>query len=114
MANVGGTKLTKEQVDSLRRRLADERAKIRRLVADPVPATPSDGEQIEFEESAQRATEATQQLGIAESERALLTEVERALDKLRSGTYGISEKTGEPIPYERLAAVPWARGGVDD
>ncbi len=76
-------------------------------------AVPSDDEQSEPEETAQRATERTHQLGIAERERALLAEVERALAKFRTGTYGIGEKTGDAIPYERLAAVPWARDAVD-
>ena len=26
---------------------------------------------------------------------------------------GVGETTGEPIPFDRLAAVPWARDGVD-
>ena len=30
-------------------------------------------------------------------------------DRIESGTYGICEKTGQPIPLERLEAVPWAR-----
>ncbi len=47
-------------------------------------------------------------------ERALLVEVERALAKLDEGKYGVSEQTGAPIPYERLAALPWARSGIDE
>jgi DnaK suppressor protein len=38
----------------------------------------------------------------------------QALAKLGAGTYGISEKSGAPIPYERLTAVPWARHGADE
>jgi RNA polymerase-binding transcription factor DksA len=49
-----------------------------------------------------------------ERERALLAEVERALAKLDQGTYGVSEKTGAPITYERLAAMPWARHDVEE
>ena len=107
-------KLTKEQLEVLRRRLEDERRRILRLLQAPTAAAPSDEEQTELEETAQRATERTQQLGIAESERALLLDIERALAKLSAGTYGVSEKTGDPIPYERLAAMPWARTGVDE
>jgi DnaK suppressor protein len=40
---------------------------------------------------------------------ALLEDVELALKKLEGGTYGVSEKSGEPIPLERLDALPWAR-----
>jgi DnaK suppressor protein len=34
--------------------------------------------------------------------------VERALQKIEEGTYGICEDTGEPIPRGRLEAVPEA------
>ena len=84
-----------------------------RILQVSAPTAPPD-EETEMEESAQRATERTHALGIAERERALLAEVERALAKIRGGTYGRSEATGDPIPYARLAAVPWARTGVDE
>ncbi len=76
--------------------------------------TPPDDQEREIEEAAQRATEREHQIEVAERERALLAEVERALAKFGSGTYGISETTGDPIPYARLSAVPWARQGVDE
>ncbi len=37
-----------------------------------------------------------------------LESVERALQKVEEGTYGICDDTGEPIPRERLEAVPEA------
>jgi DnaK suppressor protein len=102
--------LTKDQLETLRRRLEDERRRIVGVLQASEANAPSDEERSEFEETAQRSQEASDQLEIAERERALLADVERALAKLRSGTYGFDEKTGDPIPYERLAAVPWARG----
>ncbi|MES2465645.1 MAG: TraR/DksA C4-type zinc finger protein [Armatimonadota bacterium] len=38
----------------------------------------------------------------------LLGKIERALAKMEDGTYGISDRSGEPIPVERLEAVPYA------
>ncbi len=38
-----------------------------------------------------------------------LHQIERALDKIDNGSYGICEITGKPIPVERLRALPWAR-----
>jgi DnaK suppressor protein len=105
--------LSPAQLDALRRRLEDERARILRVLATPGPA-PADDARAEFEEAAQRETERAHAQGVASRERALLAEVDRALARMREGTYGTSEATGEPIPYERLAAVPWARRGVDD
>ena len=38
-----------------------------------------------------------------------LYEVEEALKRIASGSYGVCEETGEPIPAARLRAIPWAR-----
>jgi DnaK suppressor protein len=105
--------LTQEQLDTLRRSLEDERSRLLRVLRSPVATMASDDERTEYEETAQRATERADRLGVDERERALLSEVERALAKFAAGTYGIGEVTGERIPYERLAAVPWARDAVD-
>ena len=43
----------------------------------------------------------------------LLVEIDRALAKIRDGTYGICEGTGEPIGYSRLRLRPWARYSVE-
>jgi len=42
-----------------------------------------------------------------------LAEVEHALKKIEEGSYGICEKTGRPIPADRLEAYPAARTVVD-
>ena len=42
-----------------------------------------------------------------------LGEVERALQKIEEGTYGVCEDTGEEIPRGRLEAVPEAVRTVD-
>lgn len=106
--------LTKSQLETLRRRLEDERRRVSRVLQSAAAMPSLDDARSEIEETAQRATEMTQQRGVAERERALLAEVDRALAKLQAGTYGLSEKTGAPIPYDRLSAVPWARQGTDE
>lgn len=40
--------------------------------------------------------------------------VERALQKIEEGTYGLSEESGEPIPRGRLDAVPEALRTVEE
>lgn len=45
---------------------------------------------------------------------AELVELDRALSKLDDGTYGICEACGQPIPPERLEALPGARFCVKD
>ena len=36
-----------------------------------------------------------------------------ALERVEKGTYGICEYSGEPIPKERLQAIPYARERVE-
>ncbi len=43
-----------------------------------------------------------------------LAEVERALEKIEQGTYGLSDESGEPIPRERLDAKPEALYTVEE
>ena len=48
-------------------------------------------------------------LGLMDSERRLLREIDDALQRIEQKTYGICEGTGKPIPKARLKAQPWAR-----
>ena len=48
-------------------------------------------------------------LGLMDSERKLLREIDEALGRIEQGTYGICEGTGKPIPKARLEAQPWAK-----
>ena len=48
-------------------------------------------------------------LGLMDSERKILAEINDALGRIELGTYGICEGTGQPIPKVRLLANPWAR-----
>jgi len=52
-------------------------------------------------------------LGLMDSERKLLREIDDALQHIEQGTYGICEGTGKPIPKARLKAQPWARHCVE-
>ena len=62
----------------------------------------------EHEEDAQEldALERDGNLVVRDVER--LERVDRALQKIAEGTYGLSDSSGEPIPRERLEAVPEA------
>ena len=46
--------------------------------------------------------------GLADDLREELAAVERAEARLAAGTYGLSIESGEPIPDERLEAIPTA------
>jgi DnaK suppressor protein len=106
--------LTKTQLEELRRRLEQERARILAVLRDLPPSAAQPDQETEFEEAAQRETERTHDDEVTARERALLAEVDRALAKIDRGEYGLSERSGAPIPFERLAAVPWAREAIED
>lgn len=102
--------LTPEQVESLRKLLWARRQSLLREQREHLdvrfpPADPVS----EAEEEAARTNQQETILGLAESERALLQLVERALRKIDDGTYGVSEESGDAIAFERLQALPWAR-----
>ena len=52
-------------------------------------------------------------LGLMDSERKLLREIDDALQRIEEGTYGTCEGTGKPIPKARLEAQPWAKYCVE-
>ena len=45
--------------------------------------------------------------------RGRLLEIEVALSKISSGTYGFCEETEEPISKDRLLAIPWTRLSIE-
>ncbi len=48
-------------------------------------------------------------LGLMDSERRILGEIDDALARIEKRTYGTCEGAGERIPKKRLQAIPWAR-----
>ena len=52
-------------------------------------------------------------LGLLESERALLENIDDALDRIENRTYGICVGTGNSIGIPRLNARPWSKYGIE-
>ncbi len=52
--------------------------------------------------------------GLSDDLREQLEAVERAEERLAAGTYGLSLASGEPIPDERLEAIPTAELTVEE
>jgi DnaK suppressor protein len=48
-------------------------------------------------------------LGLMESERRLLYEIDEALVRIEKGTYGVCLESGKPINKARLEVAPWAK-----
>jgi DnaK suppressor protein len=76
-----------------------------------------DGEPADEYDPANRASALYQDEfdeGLAEDLRAQLAAVERAEQRLAAGTYGLSTESGQPIPDERLEALPAAELTADE
>ncbi len=96
-----------------RQRLAEERARIERELAAIGPQEPGE----EPEDSGDQATDLDQagkDDAIREDLQRTLEAIERAEQRLEEGTYGKSVVSGDPIPDERLEALPWADRLVDE
>jgi len=64
------------------------------------------GGSLEFADDAQRLDALERNGNLVVREVARLERIDRALRKIEEGTYGFSDLSGEPIPRERLEAVP--------
>jgi DnaK suppressor protein len=104
--------LTPTQIAELRAVLLDKRRGLgerRRPRESEFPE-----QQADEMDAASDATAEAESLGLSEHNDRLRREIDRALAKFESGTYGVSEESGEPIGVGRLRIVPWARLTVQE
>jgi RNA polymerase-binding transcription factor len=92
-----------------------ERKRIERALAQA--AHQDDAEPANDEDPANLASDLYQDEldeGLRGDLEARLAAVERAEERLAAGTYGLSVRSGEPIPDERLEALPTAELTVEE
>jgi DnaK suppressor protein len=53
------------------------------------------------------------QMSVLDRLQEQLLDVNKALDRIEEGTYGICTNCGQPIQAERLEALPWAELCID-
>jgi DnaK suppressor protein len=66
------------------------------------------GQARDYEDDAQRLTALELQDNLVAHDDERLNNIERALQKIDEGTYGLSVTSSKPIPVERLKAFPEA------
>ncbi|MBW8827300.1 MAG: TraR/DksA C4-type zinc finger protein [Acidobacteria bacterium] len=102
----GQKKLLLEERENYTRSATNLRAEADQLALDREPGD------VQFdEESGQGDTmnvERERDLALSAQALASVEEIDRSLEKLEIGTYGVCEKCGTNIPRERLRALPWA------
>ncbi|MFA9479283.1 TraR/DksA family transcriptional regulator [Phycisphaerales bacterium AB-hyl4] len=106
------TGLTKKELTFFRQLLLEKRGE---LIGD-VESLQSDarngGGGISYEHMADVGTDSYEQefaLGLAETERKILHEIDDALERMSEGYYGVCVASGQPIGKPRLEIKPWAK-----
>ena len=107
------TRLDKAFLDRQKRRLAELRQQILRVrrgeQSTEASANADTRDQAhEYEDDAQRLATLELQGNLEAADDNRLSNIERALQKIEDGTYGLSDASGAPIPMERLEAAPEA------
>jgi DnaK suppressor protein len=106
--------LDKEFVEKQRERLEELRAELTRMVEgleeDQQDRAESEGDMTENDSGDMSQSLFTREMDatVEQTMEKRLESVDRALQKIEEGTYGICDDTGEPIPRGRLEAMPEA------
>jgi DnaK suppressor protein len=97
---------------AIRRTLTEERS---RLVAEIGETIQAPGQMTYGSQAAAASQVFAQQRDLALRDRAeqQLALVDAALERLAAGTFGSCVRCGNPIPAERLEALPWAPRCID-
>ena len=84
--------------------------------ADSLTADREPGD-VQFDEESGEgdtlAVERERDLALSAQARAAVEMIDAALARMDAGKYGICIHSGEPIPVERLEAIPWAAEKVE-
>lgn len=106
--------LSKEQISQLKEKLE---AKLTQLTqyklgfdqANPVNALDRVIDNSESGDEALEDHSIIENDALSDETKAMITEVQEALERMKLGTYGIDPETGDTIPFARLSLVPEAR-----
>lgn len=117
MAN---TKLDQEFIQQQRQRLEELREELVRmrggLEEDQRERAEDEGDMTENDSGDMSQSLFTREVDatVEEQVERRIRHVERALQKIEEGTYGLSDDSGEPIPKGRLEAVPEATRTIEE
>jgi DnaK suppressor protein len=104
--------LTKDEIGHFKQRLEEMRVQITRLLegAKREVTTPDESKGYS-QHSADEGTDdfvKNVSLEVTSKEFEMLRQIDRALEKINEGTYGVCDISGEDIPMKRLDAIPYA------
>jgi len=104
--------LKKSEVENFKKRLEIIRAEMTKLVQEATQEVKSDSESKGYSQhQADGGTDdfdRSVSLQLTDQELKILRQIDRALEKIDEGTYGICDISGDDIPIKRLEAIPYA------
>ena len=104
--------LSGQNIRRFQERLMAERDAIESRIAatqQGVKETVQDEEGVgDVEDEANLLSEREADLDETARDQQALAQIDKALERIKQGTYGVSEVSGKPIPIERLEALPTA------
>lgn len=116
------SKLGKKFIDAQKTLLLSEReryvksAATWKAEADSLVESREPGD-VQFDEESGEgdslAVERERDLVLSANAKAAVEQIDEALKRIEEGTYGICVGSGQPIPKERLEAIPWAAERVE-
>ena len=98
-------RLVRETLERRRRELMVELGRLTEVSKERMPSV-SFGKRVG--DGTTEAVERLNKVAAAESLTETVRRMDRALEKLADGSYGICDTCGRRIPGERLEAIPWA------
>src|SRR5436309_4584493 len=102
----------RQRLEQKQKELQDSIARLTEAHPKPVDAVEASEGPQDFEEISVDFLETQQEQSLLVNQLALLTEVQRALERIDNGTYGRCVDCGQPIPEKRLEVLPWAARDV--
>jgi DnaK suppressor protein len=114
---------TRKELSDLQKRLQEERDELQRQASEieeasfGTPQSELTGE-VSFDEEYADAGTATfereRDLSLTNNIRDLTEKIDRALERIDEGTYGVCERCGKPIEKARIKALPYATLCIKD
>ncbi len=105
------TQKSRRNLDAVEESLRTERENLLRQIAELEARQSGEDESAGYDDEGEPETatyERERDLSLLENARDLLDKVDRALQKISNGTYGVCESCGKPIEAARLRALPYA------
>jgi DnaK suppressor protein len=106
--------LTSEELTTLEKRLQDWRQQVETEMIESLHTVqktfPQDADLVD---RAENERERQTQLSRMEMNERLLVQIDNALTRIKNGTYGYCEESGDPISFKRLQAWPIAKYALD-